>query len=179
MDIVLEGRRKNWQRRWFVVEGTNLEYYAHPNDRQLGIPPKGKVVLNDFRIQRGDVEHVAGYAKPSFALVSSSREFLLACDTDDERGGWMVHLQSILDKVVGRVAVADASVEKATEHYRQGNKHLLEQQDQLAIAEYTRSIGLNPAYEDAYYNRGIAYLNTGCNAALAITDFTQVIKMNP
>ena len=64
------------------------------------------------------------------------------------------------------------------EHYRKGNKFLLDQQDPLAVVEYTKAIGLNPAYEDAYYNRGIAYLNTGCNAKLAVTDFTQVIKMN-
>jgi tetratricopeptide (TPR) repeat protein len=65
------------------------------------------------------------------------------------------------------------------QHYRAGNKFLLEGQDLHAVQEYTASIQFNPAYEDAYYNRGIAYLNTGVNAKLAITDFTQVLKMNP
>ena len=101
LDLVLEGRRKNWSHRWFVVEGTNLLYYVSPDDRQLGIPPKGKVVLNDFLIQRGGTESVAGCAKPSFMLASSTREFLLACDTEEERGQWMQNLQSILDRVSG------------------------------------------------------------------------------
>lgn len=178
VDLVLEGRRKNWSKRWFVVEGTNLLYYSSPNDRQMGIPPKGKVVLNDFMLQRAADEVVSGEHKFCFMLASSTREFLLGCDADAERGTWTQYLQSILDQVTGKVSVTSANIDKAAEHYRQGNKHLLDAQDPMAIAEYTASIGLNPAYEDAYYNRGIAYLNTGCNAKLAITDFTQVIKMN-
>lgn len=174
--VVLEGRRKNWSRRFFVMEGTNLLYYVSMDDRSMGVPEKGKVVLNDFVI-RPQIDD----AKPGtfgFALVSPTREFELACESEADKQSWMEYLQLVLDKVAGKILVSDSSVERAAEHYRAGNKFLLEGQDMQAVQEYTASIGLNPAYEDAYYNRGIAYLNTGVSAKLAITDFTQVIKMN-
>ena len=174
--IMLEGRRKNWTRRYFVMEGTNLLYYISPNDRSMGIPEKGQIVLNDFVI-RPDAED----AKPGtfgFALASSNRVFELACESEAERDSWITFLQGVLDKVAGKVLVSSASVDAATAHYRAGNGHLVDGNDMFAVQEYTAAIGLNPAYEDAYYNRGIAYLNTGQNQKLAITDFTQVIQMN-
>ena len=37
---------------------------------------------------------------------------------------------------------------------------------------------MNPNYVDAYYNRGLAYINTG-NYAAAIEDFNKAIQINP
>ena len=169
--IMLEGRRKNWTRRYFVMEGTNLLYYISPNDRSMGIPEKGQIVLNDFVIRPDCEDAKAGTF--GFALASSNRVFELACESEAERDSWITFLQGVLDKVAGKVLVSSASVDAATAHYRAGNGHLVDANDMLAVQEYTAAIGLNPAYEDAYYNRGIAYLNTGQNQKLAITDFTQ------
>lgn len=173
---------KGWSRRFFVMDGTNLLYYSSMDDRSIGIPEKGKVVLNDFKIRpTGRSASGVDDGKPGtfgFALVSATRDFDLAAESEADKQDWMRFLQSVLDMVEGKVLVSDSQVERAAEHYRQGNKHLMEGQNELAVQEYTTSIGMNPAYEDAYYNRGISYLNTGINAKLAITDFSQVIKMN-
>jgi tetratricopeptide (TPR) repeat protein len=46
---------------------------------------------------------------------------------------------------------------------------------QKAATYYTHAITLNPSFEDAYYNRGIAYAEMG-SIAKAIADFNQVIE---
>lgn len=111
--VMLEGRRKNWSRRFFVTEGTNLLYYVSMDDRSMGIPEKGKVVLNDFVI-RPSIED----AKPGtfgFALSSPTREFELACESEDEKRSWIEYLQSVLDKIAGKVLVSDSNIERAAE----------------------------------------------------------------
>lgn len=46
---------------------------------------------------------------------------------------WISYLQHILDKVAGKVAVQDAELQRATAHYREGNKYLLDGADLQAI----------------------------------------------
>jgi uncharacterized protein (DUF2252 family) len=109
--VLLEGRRKNWTRRYFVMEGTNLLYYESMDDRSWGIPEKGKVVLNDFVIR----PHIED-AKPGtvgFALSSPTRTFELACESEDEKRSWMEYLQSVMDKIAGKVLVSDSNLERA------------------------------------------------------------------
>ena len=48
----------------------------------------------------------------------------------------------------------------------------------LAIADFTKAIELNPRLALAYLNRGLAYASKG-QFDLAITDFTKVIELNP
>ena len=45
-----------------------------------------------------------------------------------------------------------------------------------AIAEFTKTVQINPRYGTAYYNRGTAYARTG-QFDLAIADFTKFIEM--
>lgn len=111
--VMLEGRRKNWSRRFFVTEGTNLLYYVSMDDRSMGVPEKGKVVLNDFVIRPQIEDAKAGTF--GFALISPTREFELACESEEDKRSWMEYLQSVLDKIAGKVLVSDANVERATE----------------------------------------------------------------
>lgn len=48
----------------------------------------------------------------------------------------------------------------------------------LAIADYTAAIKIEPKYREAYNNRGNAYRRKG-DHALAIADYTEAIKLNP
>lgn len=49
---------------------------------------------------------------------------------------------------------------------------------ELAIADYTKAIELNPDNADAYHHRGNAYRNKG-NIDKAIADYTQMIVLRP
>jgi len=52
------------------------------------------------------------------------------------------------------------------------------QEDDKAIAEYSRALEINPVYHMAYYNRGVAYDNTG-QWDKAIADYSRAIEIDP
>lgn len=73
---------------------------------------------------------------------------------------------------------AGGTAEKAFEHYNRGVK--LHQAGDLpgAIAAYARAIELDPAFADAYNNRGAAYVSLK-DIAAAVRDFTRSIELAP
>ena len=51
-------------------------------------------------------------------------------------------------------------------------------QHDLAIADYTKAVELNPKDQQTYFLRGLAYDKIGQDE-LAIADFTKVIELDP
>ncbi|HXZ25367.1 MAG TPA: tetratricopeptide repeat protein, partial [Nitrospiria bacterium] len=63
-------------------------------------------------------------------------------------------------------------------YYNRGNAYERGGKIDQAIADYTKSIGIDPKRALAYYGRGIAYTGKG-QFDLAIADFDKTIAMNP
>ncbi|GHT85531.1 hypothetical protein FACS1894137_09920 [Spirochaetia bacterium] len=63
-------------------------------------------------------------------------------------------------------------------HYEKGNASYNRGDYDMAIADYTEAIRLDPNYANAYYNRGVAYENKK-DYDRAIGDYTQAIRINP
>ncbi len=59
-----------------------------------------------------------------------------------------------------------------------GNSHFFGSDDKNALTDYNSALKLQPDDVNAYYNRGVAYLNQG-NYAQAIADFNQALKLQP
>lgn len=67
---------------------------------------------------------------------------------------------------------------EAEKHFECGNKHGENGDYDAAVAEYTKVIQLEPNYEKAYYNRGLAYAKKG-EYDKAISDYTKAIDLDP
>lgn len=59
-----------------------------------------------------------------------------------------------------------------------GYKYLEDENYDLAIAEYTKAIDLDPTLASLYYNRGVAYGHKS-NYDLAIADYSKSIELDP
>jgi len=66
----------------------------------------------------------------------------------------------------------------AKEYNENGINYAESEEYQLAIADYTRAIRIDPDYVDAYHNRGVAYGKLG-NYEDAIADYTRFLRINP
>ena len=66
----------------------------------------------------------------------------------------------------------------ANEHFERGWKLQDEDKNLEAIEEYSKAIELNPDYELAYNNRGLAYYNLN-EYETAIRDYNRAIKVEP
>jgi tetratricopeptide (TPR) repeat protein len=67
---------------------------------------------------------------------------------------------------------------KAEEFFEQGKKYSSVENADLAIANYSKAIKINPKFVKAYNNRGIAYtFKKQWN--LAIADFSKAIEFDP
>jgi tetratricopeptide (TPR) repeat protein len=66
----------------------------------------------------------------------------------------------------------------AIDYYNRGIVYHDQQKWDLAVADYTQTIRLNPNYADAYYNRALVYYNQQ-KWDLALADYTQAIRLNP
>jgi len=62
--------------------------------------------------------------------------------------------------------------------YQRGNSYFDQRQYDLAIANYTKAIVLDPQYIKAYYFRGLIY-NEISTYDLAIADYTKLVELKP
>jgi len=59
-----------------------------------------------------------------------------------------------------------------------GSDYLDKKRYEMAIAEFSKAIEINPGLSDVYYNRGFAYSQSG-KPDEAISDYSKAIKINP
>lgn len=84
-------RRKNWQRRWFVLKGYELAYYKQPQDRH----PKGVVDIRAFVLTKSDG------APNSMSLINrdkASLKYNLRAQSDGEFVEWMRTISSVMQE---------------------------------------------------------------------------------
>eukprot|EP01102_Stenamoeba_stenopodia_P014553 TRINITY_DN4843_c0_g1_i1.p1 TRINITY_DN4843_c0_g1~~TRINITY_DN4843_c0_g1_i1.p1 ORF type:complete len:271 (+),score=60.37 TRINITY_DN4843_c0_g1_i1:262-1074(+) len=74
--------RKNWKKRWFVLEGWNLKYYTSEKETK----PKGIIPLEDCFIKRS-FDGEAG--KFCFQIRTQSRAWLLCAETKEDMLRWV------------------------------------------------------------------------------------------
>ena len=74
----------------------------------------------------------------------------------------------------GRLSLKD----QASAYTKRGSAYAERDQFDLAIADYTRAIELNPRHAEAYNNRGFAHYMMD-QFDLAIADYTRAIELNP
>ena len=67
---------------------------------------------------------------------------------------------------------------EAAAYYNRGNAYKLKGELDLAIADYTKAIALDPEDVSAHYNRAITYNDKG-DYDRAIADYTKVIELYP
>ena len=68
--------------------------------------------------------------------------------------------------------------EKASAYVKRGIAYRHKGELDLAIADFTQALRLNPAHANAYISRGIAYDKKG-DHDLAIADYTKVLELDP
>ena len=69
-----------------------------------------------------------------------------------------------------------AGAEDAESYHRRGFAHFARSQYELALADFSKAIELDPDSRVAYYNRGVVYFDLG-RLPPAITDFTKAIEL--
>lgn len=75
-------------------------------------------------------------------------------------------------------AKGDATVDETT-YFNQGVSYETSGQYDLAVAEYTKAIEINPQYAKAYISRGAIYYSRKNQYDLAIGDYAKAIEINP
>jgi len=77
-------------------------------------------------------------------------------------------------------AIPAGTLASAAAYLQRGDQYSAAQEYDLAIADYTAAIRLNPDYAEAYNNRGLAYSLKGKNnMPQAIADYSQAIRLRP
>ena len=64
-------------------------------------------------------------------------------------------------------------------YYYRGHAYYFQGKDDEAIRDYDSAIRNNPVYADAYFNRGVVYIEEKGNYQEGIRDCTKVIEINP
>ena len=67
---------------------------------------------------------------------------------------------------------------EAEEHFYQGIEYIRQENNALAIEEFTRAIELDPGYYYAYYNRALAYYQNG-ELESCLADYNKAIELRP
>lgn len=62
-------------------------------------------------------------------------------------------------------------------HYKNGTALVIDGEHEEAIVELDKAIELDPEYADAYYNRGLAYNNSG-EIAKAISAYEKCVELS-
>jgi tetratricopeptide (TPR) repeat protein len=104
---------------------------------------------------------------------------------NDSRAAWAYNNRGMGFEKTGDYGRAIADYTTATNFQptagrlaNRGNAYRLERKYDLAFADFNRAIQLDPRFGDAYYNRAIAYEETG-QIPRAIDDFRFVVQLNP
>jgi tetratricopeptide (TPR) repeat protein len=74
--------------------------------------------------------------------------------------------------------IAQGNNQDAIGHYNRGVGYIQQEKYDLALAEFTKAININPRYADAYNNRGNLYQQQG-KPDLALSDYNKAININP
>jgi Tfp pilus assembly protein PilF len=74
--------------------------------------------------------------------------------------------------------IAQGNNQDAIGHYNRGIDYIQQEKYDLALAEFTKAININPRYAEAYLNRGVLYEQQE-KPDLALSDFNQAININP
>lgn len=87
------------------------------------------------------------------------------------------------DRAIDILSKSAKTRELADAYYERGNSYSLEQKNDLAIADFTSAIKLNPDHVGAYSLRATVhsspFFNPKRNVDAAIADFTKVIELEP
>jgi len=67
---------------------------------------------------------------------------------------------------------------KAEEHFWQGIEYIRQENNALAMEEFTKAIELDPEYSYAYYNRALVYCQND-ELENCLTDYNKAIELNP
>ncbi|ELP56658.1 tetratricopeptide repeat family protein [Microcystis aeruginosa TAIHU98] len=74
--------------------------------------------------------------------------------------------------------IAQGNNQDAIGHYNRGIDYIQQEKYDLALAEFTKAININPRYAEAYLNRGVLYAVQG-KPDLALSDYNQALNINP
>lgn len=73
---------------------------------------------------------------------------------------------------------AEQNPRSAKAYYNRGGTYFQEQKYDLAIADYTKAIALDPKFSDAYLNRGVSYKKKE-QYTQALADYAKVAQLEP
>jgi Tfp pilus assembly protein PilF len=74
--------------------------------------------------------------------------------------------------------IAQGNNQDAIGHYNRGIDYIQQEKYDLALAEFTKAINIDPRYAEAYLNRGFLYQQQG-KPDLALSDYNKAININP
>ena len=74
--------------------------------------------------------------------------------------------------------IAQGNNQDAIGHYNRGVGYIQQEKYDLALAEFTKAININPRYAEAYLNRGFLYEQQE-KPDLALSDYNQALNINP
>ncbi|ORY99848.1 hypothetical protein BCR43DRAFT_521070 [Syncephalastrum racemosum] len=106
-------RYKTWNKRWFVLKGSNLFYFKSPKDVRM----KGIINLRGYRIVVDESIHSGKYSFK--AQHDRERTFYFYCDTEDAMRAWIKVLikttiaRDISTPVISSNPVATVSLDAA------------------------------------------------------------------
>jgi len=83
-------KRRNWNKRWFVLRNATLSYYKNINDKT----PKGVINIREIR----SVE--SSFRKPfCFAINTRDREYFINANDSAEQADWMRTLTEMVSNI--------------------------------------------------------------------------------
>eukprot|EP00027_Filamoeba_sp_ATCC50430_P016205 CAMPEP_0168567916 /NCGR_PEP_ID=MMETSP0413-20121227/15280_1 /TAXON_ID=136452 /ORGANISM="Filamoeba nolandi, Strain NC-AS-23-1" /LENGTH=145 /DNA_ID=CAMNT_0008600179 /DNA_START=66 /DNA_END=503 /DNA_ORIENTATION=+ len=82
--------RRNWKKRWFVLEGPHILYYENPYVYQNGLVPLGGVVLMpDTIVECTHQDEDSKKPHFYFRVVTQQRTLEMCARSEEERQAWI------------------------------------------------------------------------------------------
>jgi GTPase SAR1 family protein len=83
--------RTKWQKRYFVLDNSELSYYGTQEDAAQSVEPKGTMILESCTATAAiELEH--SYA---IKLVTADRNYFLAADSAEDMSAWLKSFQAV------------------------------------------------------------------------------------